>query len=170
MTQKGTSDTSMRIGTFCDVLKPKKTMMGISMSVRSKRPQVSHTCEFVKPEQTNMITNYFQLEKTKIENFRIEDLFTKIAMLTGQMNLPLSFSESPEFYDFVTYCMAFGASVLEKEGDDLQTQAKTVFPHHKRTFYHDLFVKTASSVHLTTMEEFKKLDYVCCAIDQGMVF
>ena len=134
-----------------------------------KKRQSPHTCEFVKPEQTNMITSYFQQEKAKIEIFRIEDLLTKIAMLTGQMNLPLSFCESEEFYDFVTYCFAFGASVLDQSKGDLQAQAKAIFPQYKRTFYHDLFVKTASSVHLTTLQEFKKLDYVCCAIDQGTV-
>jgi len=137
-----------------------------------KARKQTHICVFVLAPCTNMITKYFEKksQESDHEQYTLDDLVTKIAILAGQMNLPLTFCESDEFYDLATYFMAFGAAHIDPNQGKLMEQARRIFPHRKRTFYHDVMIQTASSVHIKAMKEFQKLDYVCCAIDQGSVY
>ena len=133
-----------------------------------------HTCVFEAKPIVNTITNYFKQKNPNDhpdspDKYCIENLVTRVSMLVGRKNLPLSFSESEEFYDYTLYAMACGACLIDRSEGNYIEQAKKHFPHHKRTFYHDDLIKTARTIHKMTMKEFATLDYVCCAIDQGSV-
>ena len=134
-----------------------------------RRKKTLHICTFVKGPTTNTLTRYFEKKTGPLEEFHIDELFTRVGLLAGQMNLSLSFCESDEFRDFTTYAMACGAALLDKSKGNLTKQAEEIFPHHKRAFYRDVIVRTARSIHQMTLTEFTKLDYVCCAIDQGSI-
>jgi len=113
----------------------------------------------------------FQEKKSEspIEDYSIDELITKIAVLAGKKNLSLTFCESDEFYDLLVYAMALGASRFDLDQGNLVQQIKRLFPQHRRKFYHDALKTTAKTIHQLTMKEFAKHQFVCCAIDQGSV-
>ena len=67
------------------------------------------------------------------------------------------------------HAMACGAFLLKNDHGNLLERAKTIFPHHKRSFYRDVMIRAAEKVHQIVMKEYQKLDYVCVAVDQGSV-
>ena len=69
-----------------------------------------HTCSFVKVPTTKTLTRYFEKKTVPLEEFHIDEIITRVGLMAGQMNLPLSFCESDEFYAFTTYTMACGAA------------------------------------------------------------
>ena len=85
-----------------------------------KSRKTLHVCTFAKTPCTNTITNYINPEIKKKsqdcpDDYTIDNLITKIAILTGQKNLPLTFCESNVFYDLVIFSMACGANLIERE-------------------------------------------------------
>ena len=139
-----------------------------------KRRKTPHVCKFIKAPCANLITKYFQTANPNqipdsFDDFNLDNMITKIGLLAGQQNLSLTFCESDEFYNFVTYTMAFGSANIDREEGDLIEQAKNLLPQYKRKFYRDVLVTTSRTIHQMTMKEFTKLDYVCVAIDQGSV-
>ena len=75
-----------------------------------------HRCVFTKPHAINTITNYFQkINEDTTTAYTLTDLQTRITLLVGQKNLPLSFPASEEFYDFVCFTLACGAANINDE-------------------------------------------------------
>ena len=127
-----------------------------------------HVCEFKKKEHTNTISQYFNSENLQSADVSPETIHSKMTLLGGQKNLSLEFLTSPEFNDFIAYCMVAGKVLLSaKSQDDLFTQSKKIIGNHDRNFFRRIMISTSMSVHQLTMSDFKNLPYSTIAIDEG---
>ena len=126
-----------------------------------------HVCVFKKKSHTNTISMYFCKEEVKNAEISPETVYSKMALLAGQMNLSITFLASNQFHEFVKYCMVAGNIALDSKNGNLFEQAEKFIPQKKRGFFRNEMISTAKSVHQLTMNEFKKMPYVAVAVDEG---
>ena len=134
---------------------------------KHKSRKIPHKCSFRKKEHTNTISQYFFKEQVTTAELNSSTIYSKMALLAGQMNLSLSFLTSPQFFEFVHYCMVVGSDVLDPNKGNLFEQAIEFLPQKQRKFFRNEMITTARSVHQLTMAEFKKLEFVAIAVDEG---
>ena len=135
---------------------------------KHKSRKAPHVCTFKKRPQTNTISQYFNKEELQKADMDLNTLYSKMALLAGQKNLSLEFLTSPEFNDFVCYCMVAGKTMLNDHShENFFDQSKKMIQLHDRKFFRNIMITTAISVHQLTMADFKILPYCTIAIDEG---
>ena len=139
----------------------------IAREDKHKQRKTPHVCSFQKNSHTNTISMYFCKEEVTKIDISPESVYSKMALLAGQMNLSLSFLSSVQFHEFVKFCMVAGNIALDQQNGDLFKQAESFVPAKQRGFFRNEMITTARSVHQMTMIEFKKLPYVAIAVDEG---
>ena len=122
-------------------------------------------------KRTKTLLDYYKpLEKddTSKIDFSEEGLRQRLAILLGKRNISLDTGASDEFYDFIIYCISYGASIhVEK---DCVEAAKSAYHHFKQDALRVSMIQAAKQLDMLMIEEFKNFDFCSVAIDEGATF
>ena len=129
-----------------------------------------HECRFEPNiEPTNSILNYYLPNKSQEPHieFTEQGLKSKLVYLIGKKNISIDTAASDEFYDFITYCIAFGLSIQTSEQSDLLSVAKKAFQQCKNHSLHKTLIQVSKEMKTQMIEEFAKFVYCSVSIDEG---
>ena len=129
-----------------------------------------HNCNFIIPEEpANSIMNFYLPKNQKTSSgmeFTEEGLKGRFMYLIGKKNISIDTAASDEFYEFITYCIAFGMSI-QTSSENFIEEAKKAYRHYKDHALHDCMIRVANDMRKQIMKEFSKYPFVSVSIDEG---
>lgn len=133
--------------------------------------KIIHDCIWESAaERTKTMLDYFKRVEFKKNDLDLSEIGVKhrLAMLIGKKNISIDVAASDEFYDFMIFLIAYGAT-LSGEKDPITTALKG-YRHYKEGAIRKAVLETAEALRTTTVEEFSGLPFTSVSIDEGAVY
>ena len=102
-----------------------------------------------------------------MQEFTEEGIKSRLVYLIGKRNISIDTASSDEFYQLITYCIAYGITIQNRNKDNILSVAQKAFKQCKEYSLHKTLLKVAQDMKTQMINEFSKHIYCSVSIDGG---